>query len=73
MKEYLSNAPISVPPVLGRSLILYLAIHENSMGFILGQYNETRRKEWVVYYLSKKFIDYESKYPFVEKICYALA
>ena len=32
VKEYLSNSPILVPSVPERPLILYLAIHERSMG-----------------------------------------
>ena len=43
------------------------------MGCILGQHDETGRKEQVIYYLSKKFIDYESKYSSLEKMCGALA
>ena len=62
VKEYLTNAPILVPPVLWRPLILYLIVHERSMGCILGQHDETGRKEQAMYYLSKKFTDYESKY-----------
>ena len=27
VKEYLTNAPVLVPPVLGRPLILYLIVH----------------------------------------------
>ena len=42
------------------------------MGCILGQHDETKRKEQAIYYTSKKFIDYESKYSPLEKICYAL-
>ena len=30
-------------------------------------------KEHAIYYLSKKFTEYESKYSSVEKMCYALA
>ena len=61
MKEYLKNAPIVVPPILGKPLILYLTVHERSIGCVLGQHDETGRKEQAIYYLSKKFIDYESK------------
>ena len=44
VKDYLSNPPILVPLVLGRPLILYLEIHERSMGCILGQHDETGKK-----------------------------
>ena len=36
VKEYLTNAPILVPPVPGRLMILYLTMHERSMGCVLG-------------------------------------
>ena len=39
----------------------------------LGQRDETRCKEQAIYYLSKKFTDYESKYSSLEKMCCALA
>ena len=73
VKEYLSNPLVLVPLKPRRQLILYLAIHEKSMGCVLGQHDETERKEWAIYYLSKKFTNYESRYPSVEKICCALA
>ena len=73
VKEYLTNASVLVPPVPGRLMILYLTMHERSMGCVLGQYDEIGRKEQAIYYLSKKFKDYESKYSSLEKICCALA
>ena len=45
VKEYLSNPPILVPLVLERPLIIYLAIHERSMGCVLGQHDETEKKK----------------------------
>ena len=52
---------------------MYLTVHEKSMGCVLGQHDETRRKEQAIYYLSKKFMDYESRYSLLEKMCCALA
>ena len=43
------------------------------MGCVLGQHDETGRKEQAIYYLSKKFTDYESNYSSLEKMCCALA
>ena len=43
------------------------------MGCVLGQHDETGRKEQAIYYLSKKFTDYESRYSQLEKMCCALA
>ena len=73
VKGYLSNPPILVPSVAGKPLILYLTLHEKSMGCVLGQHDETERKEHAIYYLSKKFIEYKSKYSSMEKLCCALA
>ena len=73
VKEYLTNPPVLVPPVQGRPLILFLTVHEKSMGCVLGQHDETGCKEQAIYYLSKKFTDYESRYSSLEKMCCALA
>ena len=73
VKDYLTNAPVLVPPVLGRPLILYLTVHERSMGCVMGHHDKTECKEQVIYYLSKKFTGYESKYSSLEKMCCALA
>src|SRR4051812_9149966 len=43
------------------------------MGCVLGQQDETKRKEHAIYYLSKKFTDCESRYSMLEKTCCALA
>uniref|UniRef100_A0A2N9JBM4 Uncharacterized protein n=1 Tax=Fagus sylvatica TaxID=28930 RepID=A0A2N9JBM4_FAGSY len=60
IKEYLLNPPILVPPTPGRPLILYLTVQEASMGCMLGQQDETGRKEQAIYYLSKKFTEPET-------------
>ena len=43
------------------------------MGCVLGQHDQTGKKEQAIYYLSKKFTEYECKYSPVEKMCCALA
>ncbi|KAI5420129.1 hypothetical protein KIW84_044061 [Lathyrus oleraceus] len=73
IEEYFLGPPIVSPPVEGRPLIMYLTVLEDSMGCVLGQQDETGRKEHAIYYPSKKFIDYESWYSMLEKTCYALA
>ncbi|XP_016667454.2 uncharacterized protein [Gossypium hirsutum] len=42
------------------------------MGCVLGQHDETGRKERAIYYLSKKFTECEMRYPPIEKLCCAL-
>ena len=58
VKEYLSNPIILVPLVSRRPLILYLAIHEKSMDYVLGQHDEIGKKKKDIYYLSMKFTKY---------------
>ncbi|KAI5397438.1 hypothetical protein KIW84_063305 [Lathyrus oleraceus] len=73
IKEYMLEPPILSPHVEGRPLIMYLNVLEDSMGCVLGHQDETRKKEFAIYYLSKKFTDYETQYSMLEKTCCALA
>ena len=57
IKLYLQEPPVLRPPVPGRPLILYLTVLDELMGCVLGQHDETDRKEHAIYYLSKKFTD----------------
>ena len=62
-----------MPPVPRIPLIMYLTVLEVSMGCVLGKHDETGRKEHAIYYLSKKFTNYETRYSLLEKTCCALA
>ncbi|RDX99621.1 Retrovirus-related Pol polyprotein, partial [Mucuna pruriens] len=48
------------------------APHNESMGCVLAQHDDFGRKEQAIYYLSKKFIDYEIRYSPLERMCCAL-
>ncbi|XP_070007759.1 uncharacterized protein [Nicotiana sylvestris] len=61
IKEYLSTPPILVLPELGRPLILYLSVLDGAFRCVLGQHDETGRKEQAIYYLCKKFTPYEER------------
>ena len=50
-----------------------MTVLDGSMGCVLGQHDEMRKKEHVIYYLSKKFTDCEQRYSTLEKTCCALA
>jgi hypothetical protein len=52
---------------------MYLTMLDESMGCVLGQQDETGKKEFAIYYLSKKFTDCETRYSMLEKTCCALA
>nr|XP_027191080.1 uncharacterized protein LOC101494924 [Cicer arietinum] len=73
IKQYLSKPPILVPPVPGKPLIMYLTVLDESMGCVLGQHDESGRKEHAIYYLSKKFTSCETRYSLLERTCCALA
>ncbi|XP_073224697.1 uncharacterized protein [Cicer arietinum] len=73
IRQYLQNPPILAPPVLGRPLIMYLTVLDGAMGCVLGQHDETGKKEHAIYYLSKKFTDAETRYTMLERTCCALA
>ena len=72
IKEYLLEPPIFLPHVEGRPLIMCMTMLDNSMGCILGQQDETRRKEYTIYYLSK-FTNCDSWYSMLKKTFCALA
>ena len=73
IKEYLQEPPILMPLIEGIPLIMYLIVLDNSMGCVLGQHDESSRKEHTIYYLSKKFTDCETRYSLLEKTCCTLA
>ena len=73
IKEYMLEPLILSPPVEGRPLIMYLTMLGESSGCVLGQQDEFGKKEYAIYYLSKKFTDCETQYSMLEKTCCALA
>jgi len=66
------NLPVLMPPVPGRPLILYMTVLDEAMECMLGQHDESRKRERAVYYLSKKFSSYEINYSLLESTCCAL-
>nr|XP_016439411.1 PREDICTED: uncharacterized protein LOC107765298 [Nicotiana tabacum] len=72
IKECLSKPHVLVPPEPERPLLLYLPALDGAFGCVLGQHDETRRKEQEIYYMSKKFIPYEAWYSLLERTCCAL-
>ena len=71
IKDYLLHPPILVPPQQGRPLLLYLSIIGNAIESMLAQ-EDDNKNERAVYYLSKRFHDYETRYNPIEKSCFAL-
>jgi len=70
IKEYLLHPSILVPLMHGKPLLLYLSIIEDAIGSMLAQ-EDYDKNERVVYYLSKRFHDYETRYTPIKKSCFA--
>ncbi|XP_021763626.1 uncharacterized protein LOC110728260 [Chenopodium quinoa] len=61
-----------MPPKPGEALLLYLTVTETAMGGLLAQYQEGTKKEIAIYYLRKKFLEYETRYTPLERAYIAL-
>ncbi|KAL9224714.1 hypothetical protein vseg_000724 [Gypsophila vaccaria] len=70
IKSVLSNPPILVPPKENLPLSLYITTTLTAMGAMLAQ--TVNGEERAIYYISKKFQDYETRYTPLEKSCLAL-
>lgn len=69
IKDYSFNPLLLVPPMPSYPLLLYLDVHEASMGCVLSQRDEARNKEREVYYLRKRFVDYKTRYFSRDNLC----
>jgi hypothetical protein len=67
IKSYLTNPPVLVPPQHGKPFRLYLSTDDTVIGSALIQ--EFEGKERVIYYLSRRLIDVETRYSAIEKLC----
>jgi hypothetical protein len=57
-------------PKAGEAFRLYIAAQKHVIGGVLMQWEDG--KEFVVAYLSKRLVDTETRYEFVEKLCLSL-
>ena len=71
IKEYLLHLSILVPPQHGKPLLLYFSIIGDVVESMLAQ-EDNGKNERAIYYLSKRFHDYETRYTPIEKSCFAL-
>ena len=67
IKEYLSTPPVLVPPQQGKPFYVYLFVGDTSIASILIQLHEGQDK--VIFYLSRRMLDAETRYSAIEKLC----
>ena len=70
LKEYLGKPPLLAKPMEGEPLFLYLAVSEYTISRAL--IREEEKVQWPVYYISKRLVDAENRYPEMEKLALAL-
>jgi ribonuclease HI len=70
IKEYLSKPPVLVPPQQDRPFYVYLSLGDTSITSVVIQVHDN--KERVVFYLSKRMLDIETRYPDIKKLCLCL-
>ena len=70
IKNCLANPPVLVPPKHGKPFKLYLSTDDAVIGSALIQ--EFEGKEHVIYYLSRRLVDAETRYSAIEKLCLCL-
>ncbi|WJZ84616.1 hypothetical protein VitviT2T_004214 [Vitis vinifera] len=71
IREYLLSPLILVPPTLGHPLLLYLSVSNVALGCMLAQLNDSG-KERAIFYLSKRMLDYKTRYVMIEHYYLAL-
>jgi hypothetical protein len=59
-----------VPPQQGRLFYIYLSVGDTSIALVVVQVYDGKEK--VVFYLSRRMLDTETRYPEIEKLCLCL-
>ncbi|KAJ9537370.1 hypothetical protein OSB04_030103 [Centaurea solstitialis] len=70
LKQYMASPPLLTKPVEGESLQLYLAVSKNATSAVLVPEEDQRQRP--IYYVSKSFLDAETRYTSMEKLLLGL-
>jgi hypothetical protein len=70
IKEYLARPPMLVPPQRYRSFYIYLSVGDTSIASVVVQVFDSKEK--VVFYISRRILDTETRYHKMEKLCLCL-
>ena len=71
IREYLLSPLVLVPPTPDCPLLLYLSVLDIALGCMLALLDDSNKKQ-ARYYLSKRMLDYETRYVMIERYCLAL-
>jgi hypothetical protein len=70
IKEHLSKPPVLVPPQQDKPFCIYLSVGDTSIASVVIQVHDG--KERVMFYLSRRMLNAETRYPEIEKLCFCL-
>ena len=70
LKEHLGRSLLLSKPIEGEKLYLYLVVSEEAVSATLVK--EEEKVQWPIYYVSKRLLDAETRYPELEKLVLAL-
>ena len=66
IKEYMKCPPVLIPPQQGKPFKLYVSANNQTIGSALMQ--ESEGKEQVIFYLSRRLLDLETRYSPIKKL-----
>ena len=70
IKEYLTKPPVLVTPKQDRPFYIYLSVADTSIASVVVQVYDGQEK--VAFYLSRRMLDAETRYPEIQKLCLCL-
>src|SRR3954466_95788 len=70
IKEYLTKPPVLVPPQPDRPFYIYLSVADTSIASVVVQVYDGLER--VVFYISRRMLDAETRYSEIDKLCLCL-
>ncbi|KAJ9561498.1 hypothetical protein OSB04_006658 [Centaurea solstitialis] len=70
LKQYMASPPLLTKQIEGESLQLYLAVSNNAVSAVLVR--EDDQQQHPIYYVSKSFLNAETRYTYMEKLLLGL-
>jgi hypothetical protein len=70
IKEYLARPTVLVPPQRGKPFYIYLSMGDTSIASVVVHVYDSKEK--IIFYLSRRMLDTETRYHEMEKLCLCL-